>query len=89
MRKSGPMMTPRGQAEAVQPMAFMHPCWKEGCDADAPFGFGVALLRRKPGRWSCAEHRNELLEVLAHPAMEAGEAPHVENGTGDLSSDSE
>lgn len=26
-----------------QPLAFLHPCYVDGCEASAPFGFGVLL----------------------------------------------
>lgn len=28
------------------------------CNAQASFGYGVHLLRGKPGTWYCAEHRH-------------------------------
>ena len=51
-----------------QPLAFIHPCFVDGCEASAPFGFGVALLKGRPGKWACAEHRNGTLTPVADTA---------------------
>jgi hypothetical protein len=51
-----------------QPLAFMHECWVDGCEASAPFGFEVRLREGHPGKWACAEHRNGLLTSVADTA---------------------
>jgi hypothetical protein len=55
-RKSGNPISRHG-GPPEQPYAFMHPCYVEGCEASAPFGFGVSLLRGRPGRWACEDHK--------------------------------
>ena len=59
----------------VQPLAFLHPCYVDGCEASAPFGSGVRLREGQPGKWACAEHRNGLLAIVADTAStnEGGE----------------
>lgn len=47
-----------------KPYAFMHQCFKEGCTKEGSFGFGVALLKNKAGRWACLAHRPELEEIV-------------------------
>lgn len=56
-RRSGPnYRTPDGRE--VTPLAFMHPCEADGCDAWGSFGFKVSLLRGEPGHWFCQAHRH-------------------------------
>ena len=62
------MFVPKGGTEQQQGWAFFHPCWKEGCEATAPFGIGVSLLKNKPGTWSCRAHLNELETLLRQNA---------------------
>jgi ArsR family metal-binding transcriptional regulator len=38
-----------------------HTC--EVCGKDACFGYGVFLLKGKPGRWRCGLHREELMAL--------------------------
>lgn len=56
LRRSGQAFQRDGQE--VEPVAFMHPCCADGCDQWGAFGFGVNLLRGKPGMWACADHRH-------------------------------
>lgn len=65
MRKSGPRIF-HHVGEPTQPLALYHPCHVEGCEASAPFGYGVRLTRNQPGIWACHEHR-QLAEAIAYP----------------------
>ncbi len=59
------------QGEETVPMAFIHPCHVEGCDASAPFGYH--------NKWACRQHKG-LLELLMHDAPGTKpEAPNVES----------
>jgi hypothetical protein len=69
-QKSGPEFYPRGSVvgdQKKQGYGFIHPCWKPGCTASAPFGFGVKLLHNEPGLWACADHSSELQSLLREP----------------------
>jgi hypothetical protein len=66
--ESGPMFIPKGETEKRQGYGLIHPCWKDGCEATAPFGIGVSLLKDKLGTWSCRAHLNELETLLRQSA---------------------
>lgn len=55
------------QGETRVPRAFIHPCFKEGCDDYAAWGFGE--------RFACRAHRNELSTLFDQRArISTGEA---------------
>lgn len=73
-----------------QPLAFIHPCHVDGCEASAPFGFGVRLREGHPGKWACAEHRNGILTPAADTASTNEGGENVEGnaaGTGPAGDD--
>lgn len=55
------------QGETRVPRAFIHPCFKEGCDTYAPWGFGPPLTSNL--RFSCSRHVDELRRAIdsEHP----------------------
>jgi hypothetical protein len=70
--------------------AFIHPCGVCG-EPNAPFGFGVSLLKGRPGTWRCAAHRDDVLQTepvkqapKKNPAPEPVKAPMPEPRQGDL-----
>ena len=58
MRRSGPDFIDR-KGVPQSPMAFMHQCSAPGCKKWGSFGTGVSLLKNKPGKWHCEDHREK------------------------------
>ena len=53
----GPDQTPRLIKTSTNGAPiFHHPC--EVCgNPNAPFGYGVSIIKHRPGNWRCTEHR--------------------------------
>jgi hypothetical protein len=66
---SGPAFRPKGAAEGTieQGMGFIHPCFVDGCEEVAPFGFGVSILKGDTGFWACAIHRADAEALFKNP----------------------
>lgn len=81
LQKSGPEFLPRTAAPGAakeQGWGLIHPCYKDGCKASAPFGYGVSMRRGKLGTWACADHRAELQSKMH--ATVVGEHQHAGDG---------
>lgn len=63
LRQIGPKFK-NDEGEEITPRAIFHPCFKEGCDANAPFGYGTNVRKNIGGTWSCAAHRQELEDLI-------------------------
>ena len=72
----------RADGERVQPMGFIHPCYVEGCNEYAPFGY--KLPHRPLGLYACKAHVNGLETLFRQSALAPQEAPDATgNATGD------
>lgn len=74
---TGPAFRPKGalEGELRQGMGLIRPCFKDGCEGDAVYGYGVKLMAGELGVWTCSQHRSELEAAIAAEAAKRRIAP--------------